>query len=326
MAEHATSGVFFSAPSDDGDAARLIRERDWAATPIGPRDAWPPSLQRYVSMILELPTAAIIFWGPDHVQLYNDGYAVIMGPRHPEYLGAPFRECWPEAYDTIEPWMQRVLQRGETVEVKRTLVPLTRYGFMEESYFTFTFSPLRNDAGQISGILQLVTEVTAAVLAERRATVLHELSKQIALARTPQDATRLAIDVLRTCADDLPFVVLYLVDPSDPQRFEVADATGLAEAHAPFPPRVEVPDAGGALAAELARAVCDRAPVELAVELAVAGVLATRAVAVPLAAADQQSVVAILVVGASPRLVFDVPYRGFVQLVRSEERRVGKEC
>jgi hypothetical protein len=130
MAESASSGVFFHAPVD-GDAARLIRARDWSATSIGAREGWPRSLQSYLSMILELPTAAIIFWGPDQVQLYNDGYAVIMGPRHPAYLGATFRACWPEAYDTIQPWMRRVLDHGETVEVKRTLVPLTRYGFTE---------------------------------------------------------------------------------------------------------------------------------------------------------------------------------------------------
>src|SRR4029077_2261504 len=115
-----------------------------------------------------------------------------MGPRHPQYLGATFPECWPEAYETIDPWMKRVLKNGETVAVNRTLVPLTRYGFTEEAYFTFSFSPLRDDDGRIAGILQIVTEVTDAVLGERRATALHALSSQTALAKTTQDATRLA--------------------------------------------------------------------------------------------------------------------------------------
>ena len=160
MTRGAAPGVAFHDYSSGGALGALIRDKDWSTTRLGAAESWPRSLKNYLSMILELPTAAIVFWGPELVQLYNDGYAVIMGPRHPEHLGSTFEECWPEAYPTIAPWMQRVLSNGETVEVVRTLVPLTRFGFTEEAYFTFSFSPLRDDEGKIAGILQLVTEVT----------------------------------------------------------------------------------------------------------------------------------------------------------------------
>src|SRR5689334_15951262 len=107
MPDDRVVGVSFHEASGGGQTGRLIRERDWSATRLGPRDSWSRSLTNYLSMILELPTAAVLFWGPDQIQLYNDGYAVIMGPRHPQYLGATFRECWPEAYDAIAPWMRR---------------------------------------------------------------------------------------------------------------------------------------------------------------------------------------------------------------------------
>lgn len=275
----ATEGVSFHDLSAGGQVGALIRDKDWSATSLGPSSSWPRSLRNYLSMIFELPTAAIIFWGPDQVQLYNDGYSVIMGPRHPKHLGSTFRECWPEAYDSIYPWMQRVLEKGETVEVNRTLVPLTRFGFTEESYFTFSFSPLRDDAGKIAGILQLVTEVTGELLAERRATALRELSNQTPQAKTSADVVRLAAEVLGKYAADLPFCRLYLVDSQDTQ---------------PIP--------------EVARAVRERTlvPVEN---------LTGPAYAVPVFAADQQTVVAVLVAGISPRLRFDVPYRGFLELV-----------
>src|SRR5688572_7983509 len=176
----ATEGVTFHDLSAGGQVGALIREKDWSATSLGPLSSWPRSLNNHLSMIFELPTAAIIFWGPDQIQLYNEGYSVIMGPRHPQHLGSTFAECWPEAYDAIHPWMRRVLENGETVAVNRTLVPLTRFGFTEEAYFTFSFSPLRDDAGEIAGVLQLVTEVTDAVLGERRTAALHELSSQTA--------------------------------------------------------------------------------------------------------------------------------------------------
>src|SRR4051812_16608403 len=83
-------GVTFRA-STQGETGRIIRAKDWSATSLGPMERWPASLHSYVEMILELPTPAIIFWGPEQVQIYNDGYALIMGPRHPVYLGSTYK-------------------------------------------------------------------------------------------------------------------------------------------------------------------------------------------------------------------------------------------
>lgn len=149
---------------------------DWSATSVGPRSGWPRTLHSAVETVLDLPTPAIVFWGPDQTQIYNEGYAIIMGPRHPRYLGASFKECWPEAYPIIHPWMERVLERGDVVEVDRSLIPLTRHGFVEECYFSFTFSPVRDDEGRIAGVLQIVTELTARVLYERRNRTLRDLA------------------------------------------------------------------------------------------------------------------------------------------------------
>src|SRR4051812_39786394 len=137
---------------------QLLRTVDWSHTDVGPPERWPHSLRGYVAMVMDMPTPAIIFWGPNHTQLYNDGYAAIMGPRHPRYFASPYRECWPDTYPVIHPWMEKVLARGEVVEVDKTLFMLTRHGFNEEAYFTFTFSPLRDDSGAIAGILQPVIE------------------------------------------------------------------------------------------------------------------------------------------------------------------------
>src|SRR6187549_2197071 len=142
----------------------LLHATDWSQTSLGPYEAWPQPLKGFVAMVLEMPTPAIIFWGPEQLQLYNDGYSVIMGPRHPRYFGAPYRECWPDTYPVIYPWMQKVLA-GEVIEVERSLFVVTRHGFTEEAYFTFTFSPLRDDTGAIAGIFQPVVEVTQEVLA-----------------------------------------------------------------------------------------------------------------------------------------------------------------
>jgi hypothetical protein len=253
MARDDSPSVSFLDLSAGGETGRLIRDKDWAATALGPRVSWPRSLHNHLSMIFGLPTAAIIFWGPTKLQLYNDGYSVIMGPRHPQYLGASFRDCWPEAYETIHPWMKRVLENGETVAVNRTLVPLTRYGFTEEAYFTFSFSPLRDDEGRIAGILQIVTEATDAVLSERRTAVLHQLSNQTVRCHSTADALSLATEVLGDAKADLPFSIVYLADPLDKRKFVFSASTGDHR----FPKEVELDAGAAALIPELARVVGD---------------------------------------------------------------------
>jgi signal transduction histidine kinase len=323
MATDDAPGVSFHEFSAGGRTGDLIRGKDWSSTPLGPMAAWPRSLRNHLSMIFELPGAAIIFWGPEHIQLYNDGYAVIMGPRHPRHLGSTFRDCWPEAYPAIHPWMQRVLLGGQTVEVNRTLVALGRFGFTEEAYFTFSFSPLRDDQGAIAGILQLVTEVTESVLGERRETALHELSNLTARARTIQDAPRLAAGVLGRHAADVPFCLIYVVDPKDPQRLTLSASAGLPEDRQPFPREIDLRPEAVTKIPELARVVRERVAVPIEDLAARFGSLPAApwpeppmlALACPIAAADQQSVVAVLVAGISPRLRLDDHYRRFLEQV-----------
>jgi signal transduction histidine kinase len=318
-------GVSFHDFSAGRETGRLIRAKDWSTTSLGPRSSWPRSLTNSLSMILELPTAAILFWGPDQVQLYNDGYAVIMGPRHPRHLGSTFRECWPEAYDAIIPWMRRVLEKGETVEVNQTLVPLTRHGFTEEAYFTFSFSPLRDDEGKIAGVLQLVTEVTNAVLGERRTRSLHALSSQTANARTLTGAASLALDVLRKENADVPFCLLYLSAPEDRDRLVAFESAGLADGFAPFPAEVNARLEGSSVLPELSRAVRERTLVPFELDPRdVARLIQPPAerprtvVALPILASESQHAADVLLIGINPRLALDGPYRAFLELVAAQ--------
>ena len=322
-------GTSFHPPAGGGEAGRLIRAKDWSATALGPIDAWPRSLKNYLNAILELPTPAIIFWGADRVQIYNDGYAVIMGPRHPRYLGATFRECWPEAYDTIDPWMQKVLRNGERVEVNQALIPLTRHGFTEESYFTFSFSPLRDDADAIAGILQLVTETTAAVLSERRASALHDLSNLTVQAQSVEATSALATQVLARYAADFPFCLIYLPDPLDRRVLVRSASTGWPDGDARFPARIDLTRGGGVLT-EVSRAAKQRELVVIEDLAARLGPLpggpwpepAQRGAVSLIASTDQQSVAGVLIAGISPRLAFDQRYRNFLDLIAAQLARL----
>ena len=189
-----------------GEIGALLRTKDWSKTPLGAIERWPRSLISHVAMVAELPSPAIIFWGPEQTQLYNEGYTKIMGPRHPRFFGEAYRDCWPDTHPVIDPWMRRVLEKGEVIRVEKELIPVTRYGFLEEAYFTFTFSPLRDDRGAIAGIFQPVTEVTEAVLNERRAETIRALAPRAESTNPTRDVVR----VLAANQKDLPFFLIYV--------------------------------------------------------------------------------------------------------------------
>jgi len=251
--------------------------------------AWPLTLQRYTSFILKLPTPAIIFWGADHLQIYNAGYAVIMGPRHPEYLGATYAECWPDTYPTIHPWMDRVLG-GEVVEVENAPFTLTRHGFSEETYFTFSFSPLVDDSGAIGGFLQIVVEKTGEVLAARRAAMLSALAPE-------RGAARSVPDVLATNPQDIPFSWFYLWS----QREERLLLSGQSHVEGPREPPPEV---------RMAFTQNVVQPIDHA--------LPDKAVALPVRRTANESPRGVIVLGISPHLRFDDSYKAFFEAVARE--------
>ncbi|QEH35521.1 Oxygen sensor histidine kinase NreB [Aquisphaera giovannonii] len=154
-------------PAGDGEMAARVRAFDWSATPLGPPAGWPRSLRTIVDLLLAHPMPSIVLWGPDLIQIYNDGYARIAAGKHPAALGQPTRECWPEAWHINGPIYERVLARGESVLLEDRLIPLARQGVLEDAYFTLTYSPARDDDGRIGGVFLTVIETTAKVRAER---------------------------------------------------------------------------------------------------------------------------------------------------------------
>ena len=143
-----------------GEMGALMRAFDWAATPLGPPDTWPAVLKASVRLLLTSNHPMFIWWGPELIQFYNDGYRRTMGPElHPRALGQPGRECWRETWHIIGPDIAFVMAgRGATWH-EDTLVPFTRHGRREEVWWTFGFSPIEDDAG-VHGVLVICSEVT----------------------------------------------------------------------------------------------------------------------------------------------------------------------
>ncbi|KYF77730.1 hypothetical protein BE11_31035 [Sorangium cellulosum] len=142
--------------------AALCRAKDWGSTALGPVERWPQSLKTAVSIVLGSSFPMIVLWGPELVQIYNDGYRLLMGDKHPAGLGQGNRACWPEVWHINEGIYPRVFQ-GETISFKETMYPLAPHGQVEEHYLTLCYNPVRDESGAVGGVLVTVFDVSQEV-------------------------------------------------------------------------------------------------------------------------------------------------------------------
>ena len=201
-----------------GEMAARIRAKDWSATALGPADRWPQSLRTATSICLESGFPMLVCWGPELVMLYNDGYVPVLGAKHPNALGQPLLECWAEIRDMIGPMFRGVTETGRAVYANDLMFPLCRHGFTEECYFTFSYSPIREENDRVGGVLVTCTETTRHVLSERRMRTVRDLAARASHANTDAAAWRGAQEVLARNPFGMPFVVLYSMDGSVARR------------------------------------------------------------------------------------------------------------
>ena len=151
-----------------GEMGQLIRDFDWAATSLGEPAQWPQSLRSAISICLHSSFPTAIYWGADFCLLYNDAWAPIPADRHPAVLGRPAREVWASIWDIVGPQMEASVSKGEGFSAFDQLLMMERGGQLQETWWNYSFTPIRGENGLIAGILNQGHEVTERVLAERR--------------------------------------------------------------------------------------------------------------------------------------------------------------
>ncbi len=194
-----------------GEMGRLIKSMDWSATSLGPIECWPQSLITTVSLCLASTFPVLIAWGPDTIQIYNDSYRLVCGDKHPMSMGQSFRVCWETALPVVGDAFTRG-QSGEGTYIKDQRMFLDRNGYLEEAFMTFSFAPIRNEAGEVGGIFHTVTETTDKVLAARRTQVLRDLSTLIGKAETTEKICEAILGKTIDFSCDIPFLLLYQLD------------------------------------------------------------------------------------------------------------------
>lgn len=211
-----------------GEMGTLMRSIDWSATPLGAVEHWPQSLRTAVSICLASYFPMLIWWGPELVKLYNDAYRVILGAKHPRAMGLQGKECWPEIWHIIGPMLEGVLNEGKATWSENQLLLLERNGYPEECYFTFSYSPIRDESGGVGGVFTAVTETTSHVLGERRLRTLREVAASAYDAKTAEDACRIAAETLTKNPEDIPFALLYLLKHEGKQA-QLAGMSGIMD-------------------------------------------------------------------------------------------------
>lgn len=207
-----------------GPLGEVLTGTDWAQTALGPTWTWPHRLVETLRVVLTSEQPMALFWGPRFVLLYNDGYAGIIGTKHPKALGAPAGQLFPENWDDYTgPMFQSVVDRRRAMVVRDHSFCLIRRGFLEQTYFDISFQPVFLDDGSVGGVLCSVSETTGRVLGERRLRLLAEVGVHTGDLSGPTEVVREIAEVLAAHPDDLPFAHLYL--PSEKEEPALAAST-----------------------------------------------------------------------------------------------------
>jgi signal transduction histidine kinase/DNA-binding response OmpR family regulator/PAS domain-containing protein len=220
--------------------AQLMRQHDWASTPLGPPDRWPDALKVAVRLLLTSKFEMWLGWGPDINFFYNDAYRPTLGKKHPNALAVPTKVLWAEIWDDVKGRLAKVYETGQATWDRALLLLLERDGYPEETYHTFSYSPLLGDSGKVEGVFCAVSEETERVISERRLGTLRLLASALSNQETTDGVFAAARDTLFENRLDLPFNLIYSFN-ADGTATRVF-ANGISEEHALAPALLDAVD------------------------------------------------------------------------------------
>jgi signal transduction histidine kinase/CheY-like chemotaxis protein len=302
-----------------GELGALIGAFDWAGTALGRPEGWPQSLKIAVRIMLTSRQPIWIGWGKDLTYLYNDAYKAIIGGKHPRALGRPTAEVWQEIWTEIEPLLATAMTGTEGTYVEEQLLIMERNGYPEETYYTFSYSPIPDDNGAAGGIICANTDDTKRVIGERQLALLRELAAGTTDARTHEEACERSAAALATNPRDLPFSLLYMAQPQS-DELVLCGASGIAgsDGGAGGGMRIVEPAAWpfDAVLRDHEAKIC-RLDQSFGADLPKGpwGQPPAQAALLPVAPSGEAGRGGVLVVGLNPFRLYDEDYSGFLGLV-----------
>ncbi len=305
-----------------GELGALMRATDWSKTALGPVQSWPQNLKTCIRIVLTSRQAMFVWWGDDLINLYNDAYRNILGDKHPGALGQPAQVVWSEIWDQVEPRARTAMRENAGTYDESLLLIMQRYGYEEETYYTFSYSPVPNDQGGTGGILCANTENTPQIISERQMSLLRDLAAGTVDARTWREACTLSAESLASDPRDLPFALIYLSDAGN-TTLQLAASTGIDLQSVAAPPTIlldqpspwPVTEAILSHEVQFVSDVADRLP---PIPAGVWNRTVHSAAVVPILPSGPKGRPGALIVGLNPFRRFDDTYRGFLKLVAGQ--------
>jgi PAS domain S-box-containing protein len=306
-----------------GEMHRLISEYDWSATPIGPVETWPKSLNSLVKMMLATQYPMILLWGPHFIQFYNDAYSRLIGNKHPAALGSDIRITMAEGWNTLGPMIGEVMSTGAANWTPSLLLVLERSGYREESYFSVSHAPAEDDSGRIVGMFGVCSEVTQQIIGERRLRLLGNLAFKVSdEIRGVENSCRDFAATISNYPLDVPFALIYLTEP-DGRTLTLRAKVGLEENLTAGPVSIDL-EKNGDDVWPLTRAIAGETVLVEKVEryAAVRGgpwnEPVRSALVMPIASSGNKPTLGVFVAGISPNRALDADYRSFYELLAGQ--------
>src|SRR6185369_14945998 len=298
-----------------------MRAFDWSSSAVGPTAEWPESLKTAVSICIGSRYPIVLWWGhPAYTMFYNDGYIPILGvTKHPGWLGRSGQECWKDIWSTVGPMLDSVFATGVATWSEDLLLVMDRNLPREETYFTFSYSPIHGDANKVEGIFCACYETTGRVVGERRLQTLRDLGRTVIEVKSADEACDVAVKSLAENPYDVPFALVYLLD-GDATHARLVCASGLEAGEAGAPEEIALTDSHTWPLGK----VFETGAVEVVSDLANRVGITTggpwpepceSAFVLPIAASGYAKPTGFLVAGLSPRRIVDAEYRSFLDLI-----------
>ena len=306
-----------------GEMGALMRAYNWSTTPLGPPGDWPQSLKTAVRIMLTSRQPIWIGWGPELVYFYNDAYRSIIGGRHPWALGQPAAKVWHEIWSEIGPLLATALAGKAGTYVEEQLLIMERYGYPEETYYTFSYSPIPHDRGGVGGIICANTDDTQRVIGERQVALLRELAADTANARAWREVCERGAKAFGSDPKDLPFAMIYMGEP-DSSTLSLAGLCGLPPGHPAAAPSLAIDGPSAWPIDQVLRS--HRLSLVSDLDTMFGEALPTRAwprpsikaAVLPIPSTGETGRIGVLIVGLNPFRVFDDNYHGFLSLIAGQ--------
>lgn len=206
-----------------GELGEMIRNYDWASTCLGPLETWPQSLRTCIRIMLTSRQPIWIGWGKELIKFYNDPYKEIVGGKHPWALGKPASEVWKDIWKDIDPMLRQVMEEDTGTYVESQLLIMERNGYPEETYYTFSYTPIPGDDGRTAGMFCANTDDTDRIISERQLKTLTRLGKSLTDSKTNEE---IISKTMRTLSDnpwDFPFAIFRVIEDNKAKRVASTD-------------------------------------------------------------------------------------------------------